>query len=150
MKLWRFFDWRRNSALRTVPDRLSGLSAPDALHVLSGAMFYRAWMGEPPCEAERAALRARGLDLDDPVAALDRMTLCAEDAAEAGEPTGMRGSMLAMKTLLGSWKIAEPANGLIATAIDDWYALELAKLGEKASAQECESDGRARTRSTVT
>lgn len=131
MRSWLFF-WRRsNSAPRTVPDKLSELSAPEALHVLSGAMFYRAWMGETPREAERAAIRARGLDLDDPVAALDRMTLCLHDAAEAGDAAGMRGAMQAMKTLLGSWKLAEPANGLIATAIDEWYGLELARLDEK-------------------
>jgi hypothetical protein len=59
------------------------------------------------------------------------MTLCLHDAAEAGDAAGMRGAMQAMKTLLGSWKLAEPANGLIATAIDEWYGLELARLDEK-------------------
>ena len=132
MRLWRFFRRRRNSTVRIAPDKLSGLPASDALHLLSGAMFYRAWMGEPQSETERAAVRARSLNLDDPVAALDCMTVCLHDAREADDPSGMRGSMLAMKTLLGSWKLAEPANGLIATAIDEWYALELAQLSERA------------------
>ncbi len=146
MKLWRFF-WRRgNSVAQIVPDRLSGLSAPEALHVLSASMFYRAWMGEDASETERAAVRARGLDLDDPVAALDRMSVCLHDAGEAGNPSEMRGAMLAMKTLVGSWKLAEPANGLIGAAIDEWYALELAKLSERAGERDRRSAAGSRVR----